>query len=459
MSLEEEFDKIIRQKVEESAFPFDEKNWERASRTLDEERKIGGITTGKKFYYLTVSLLATIAIGTLGISYINSNHSDSKIINNNNAKLLAMVSNETIKREETKLPSNNEVKNSVASASYAVIKKSRTGVYKVESVIVESSSIKNGTTKSKSSVKGKTVFPASIQVNSSIINTNKKPESLININEKTVIKNKLGNNLETSKSDILKEEVKEALIVSEPIPVITTIFPAYYSNQNIVLNKLNMFKHYDEDYYKNKNRKTHFLNIEAGTCYLLGWDTKLGKDAKGFNWYGGVNYGIHLSKSISISSGAQVYNINHIEQPFFNGSKTEYSFSSVTTNTVVTSNMLCYAAVQIKISYLLNQKNKIGIGFNMGFLVNSKNKIETYTLLDNGKVNNVVTNNTGVYKGANTNNVLLNALYTKQLTNRIGLNAEFIYGLSDIFNNTNTIKNIEKPLGLRLSLQYSLFDK
>jgi hypothetical protein len=257
----------------------------------------------------------------------------------------------------------------------------------------------------------------------------------------------------------VNEEVKEELIVDESITFITTPFPTYFSNQNIVLNKLNMFKHYDEDYYKNKNRKTHFLNVEAGACYLLGWDTKFGKDAKGFNWYGGLNYGLYLSKNTSISAGAQVYNISHIEQPFFTGSKTDYSFSSVTTNTTVTSNTLYYAAVPIKISYALNQQNKIGLGFNMGFLISSKNKIETYTLLDNGKVNNVITNNTGAYKGVNTNNMLLNAFYTTQFTNRIGLNAEFIYGVSDIFNNTNTIKNIEKSLGLRLSLQYTLFDK
>ena len=452
MSFEEEFDKIIRQKLEESAFPFDEKNWEKASRLLDDERKIGGITIGKKFYYIGFSLLAIIAIGTLAISYNNANRSDSIIINNNDAKLLAIVNHENIKREETQLPSNNEPKNALATVPDAVLKQSLTSVDKVESVIVQSSS-------SKSSVKGKIIIPASIQVNSNIINTNKKTESVINANEKTVAENKQGNNLETSKSDLAREEVKEVLTVHEPITLITSIFPAYYSNQNIVLNKLNMFKHYDEDYYKNKNRTTRFLTIEAGTCYLLGWDTKLGKDAKGFNWYGGVNYGIHLSKNISISAGGQVYNINHIEQPFFNGSKTEYSFSSVTTNTVVTSNMLYYAAVPIKISYLLNQQNKVGVGFTMGFLVNSKNKIETYTLLDNGKVNNVVTNNNGVYKGTNANNMLLNAFYTAQLTNRVGVNAEFIYGLSDIFNNTNTIKNMEKSVGLRLCLQYTLFNK
>jgi hypothetical protein len=459
MSLEEEFDKIIRQKLEESAFPFDEKNWEKASRLLDEQRKIGGITTGKKYYYLAFSLLAVVAVGIFAISYTVSNRSDYTVISDNSTKLLAIVSSETTKREETKLLSNNKTKNSITPASDAVLKKSPTNADKVKNLIAQSSYIKNETTKSKSSVKGKTITPASMQVNSGSINPSKKTESIINTNEKTAFKIEQENNLETSKSNLVTEDLKGELITNEPITFITNTFPAYFSKQNIVLNRLNMFKHYDEDYYKSKNRKTHFLNIEAGACYLLGWDTKLGKDAKGFNWYGGLNYGIYFSKNVSVSAGVQVYNIAHIEQPFFTGSKTDYSFSSVTTNTTLTSNTLYYAAVPIKISYIINQQNKIGLGFNVGFLVNSKNKVETYTLLDNGKINNVVTNNTGVYKGTNTRNMLLNAFYTTQLTNRIGVNVEFVYGISDIFDNTNTINNTENSVGLRLSLQYTLFNK
>jgi len=42
---------------------------------------------------------------------------------------------------------------------------------------------------------------------------------------------------------------------------------------------------------------------------------------------------------------------------------------------------------------------------------------------------------------------------------RLYLNTELIYGVTDIFKNTKTNTNKEQPMGLRLSLQYTLFDK
>ena len=84
--------------------------------------------------------------------------------------------------------------------------------------------------------------------------------------------------------------------------------------------------------------------------------------------------------------------------------------------------------------------------------------MSTYTATE-GPTNVSSIKTTGVYQGINTSNVLLSAFYKKQLSKRFNVNAEFIYGATDIFKNTVNIKNIEKPLGLRLSIQYTLFDK
>ena len=40
MNQEQKFDKIIRKKVDEAEFPFDENNWNKLSMQLDAERKI-----------------------------------------------------------------------------------------------------------------------------------------------------------------------------------------------------------------------------------------------------------------------------------------------------------------------------------------------------------------------------------------------------------------------------------
>ncbi len=65
----------------------------------------------------------------------------------------------------------------------------------------------------------------------------------------------------------------------------------------------------------------------------------------------------------------------------------------------------------------------------------------------------------GIYKGTNLMNVMLSAHYKTQFGKRIGLNLEFNYGLNDIFGNMSQIKTSEKPVGIRLGLTYTLFDK
>ena len=47
-----------------------------------------------------------------------------------------------------------------------------------------------------------------------------------------------------------------------------------------------------------------------------------------------------------------------------------------------------------------------------------------------------------------------------KINKRFSLNGEVMYGLTDIFLNKNALnKNTESPLGLRISVKYTLFDK
>jgi hypothetical protein len=116
--------------------------------------------------------------------------------------------------------------------------------------------------------------------------------------------------------------------------------------------------------------------------------------------------------------------------------------------------------VPVKIYYNVSSKGKIGLGVNAGFLFNGKNTIENYSISDNVKDNVVISNNTGYYQGLSNTNILVSAFYNHSINRRFKLNAEVIYGLSDTYNNTVSKTAInEKNIGLRLSLQYTLFDK
>ncbi len=232
-----------------------------------------------------------------------------------------------------------------------------------------------------------------------------------------------------------------------------------WKNEAVLLKSPYDFIRLDEDYYKRNRRKLHFMNLEAGTTYLFGWETNNGKDAKGFNAFGGLNYGMYLSKKLSASLGLQLYNVSNIKQAFYSKSNMDYDFGSNGNYTNITTNSLYYFSIPLRAYYNISRKGKIGLGLNTGFLFNGKNSIQTFTEADNVKSNVMVTKTTGYYEGLSKTNFLVSAFYNHSLTRRIKLNGEVIYGLSDTYNNTSKNGINEKNIGLRLSLQYTLFDK
>jgi len=70
MSFEDEFDDIIREKSDELNYPFDEKNWDKASALIDAERT-AAVPRGlkKKLYLPALAVLLVASAVTVGIVY------------------------------------------------------------------------------------------------------------------------------------------------------------------------------------------------------------------------------------------------------------------------------------------------------------------------------------------------------------------------------------------------------
>jgi hypothetical protein len=75
MSFEEEFDRRIRQKSEELKYPFDEKNWERASAMLDAERK----STSGGFRRLLLPLVTVLLLSLGGVMVLQFSDSHPEL--------------------------------------------------------------------------------------------------------------------------------------------------------------------------------------------------------------------------------------------------------------------------------------------------------------------------------------------------------------------------------------------
>ncbi len=487
MSFEEEFDKIIRQKAEDANYPFDESHWEKTSRLLDAQQKVAKGIAYKK---LAVSAFTLLLVGSasLGAWYVLSEKTTT------NSDLKAALSTKQINKlpsqNYTPTPTTTEQNSIPLDSKNKLSPVSETDLKTVPGIEITSQKHLNpskSTSNTPFEVKdNKTNLQPLLAKNEWHAATNSvveketsfensgfpiEPKSigmqetkLVNLGSKEVsnsvtskpVNGQIIESAAKQPADVILTKIEN--IQPESIQLTNLEFTYTANEAELYPTPFLMLMRYDEDYFKGRRPKTSCLNAEAGSTYLLGWDTKAGKDGKGFDWYAGMNIGFYLNKRLNASIGIQSYNIKNINQAFYNSAKTEYGFGSTSSYTVVSSNNLYYVALPIKLAYAINSSNQIGLGLNVAYLFTSKNTVSTYTATE-GPTNVSSIKTTGVYQGINTSNVLLSAFYKKQLSKRFNVNAEFIYGATDIFKNTVNIKNIEKPLGLRLSIQYTLFDK
>lgn len=499
MKPEQQFDKIIRKRMEdaESDFPFDESNWEKASAMLDAERGASGSRNSKIFLLFGSLFLILGTIGFFSYKYMGTVQpenlaSSAPDKNSNNGNLIA--ENNSLSRSTTQ--NENAVTPAISSENIKESKEAKqSGEFKTGSNTNKEVAAKAGNvtaSENSNTVNNSESHTVNNSESHTVNNVNSTAKSKaasnnnLNSNSNSASKtnnvaannngDKKGNTSGTSNpTNKYKQVSAEQVINTSPNEEVVvagsnmyenlflktkiTSMPAHDLDDEIRKTPYDFIRIYDEDYYKKNRRKFHFLDMELGTTYMLGWNAPKGKDAKGFNGYAGLNYGFHIKKKFSAALGAQVYNISNVQQPFYSGFDLTYGFGSNGTYTTVTTNSLFYFAVPVKLNFAVNKRNTIGVGVNTAFLFNGKNTIETFNISDGVKTNVQTTNNTGYYEGTNTRNIMLTAFYTRAIMPRLKLNGEFMYGISDVYTNTAANSTKENTMGVRVGIQYTLFDK
>lgn len=490
MSFEEEFDRIVRQKAEGAEFPFDEKNWEKASKMLDAERKVVWMGFSAKAY---VMILLFLCLGTAGYFLVmgsDAKEADTSVALNvkqtiSETSVIRSEENTEVAKSEIAIKGPNEktiqylsnTENTIAEANTKANDKTvlTTESAKTENKITSSdfasSSLKKtakANTSSNSTEETKRVSKPVIAVLPS--------QSTGSANNSFTEKTTVADNMASAKSGITTNvndqynstksdfEVNER-VVSEneqlEIGSLTVLIPKSEpaAEPEIALAAINVLDYFDEDYYTPENYKKHYLDVEAGGAYLLGWKANSETDGRGFNWYAGVNYGFYVTKKASLSVGVQGYNISNIGKPFFNHTKTEYGFTSSSTQTMITAKSLYYVALPLKMAYSINPQSQIGVGCNVGLLVSSRNVMDTYFYQSDVRTDKTSVNTKGFYDGMNTTNIQWSVFYKTKLTNRLHVNAEALYAPSDIYRYTHSSISTANNFGFRLGLQYTLLER
>lgn len=482
MNPEQKFDKIIRKKVDEAEFPFDEQNWNKLSMQLDAERRLATSRGWGKFLFLGLLFLgitsASIAVykiqGPSGIKgQLASGNTGSNDNDGSSAQAQGANANKNTNHnsDNNLLASNNSNNQAVGLANYTG--GSSNDIANTLAVNSNNANVNvadNSSSVNKNSTSENANVTSSEKENNSSVSKTKKG-SKYSSGSKGL--GKKGQNVLNKDAGLNDADATgwgngasaftkydgDVLLAHNALNRIDSKLNIVYSNRNVKLGALKIPNWYDEDYRRKGKKRLSFLNAEAGGAFLLGWDSKDGKDGRGFNWYAGVNYGKFLNKKIGFSAGSQFYNIGNIKQSFYESSKSVYGLGSTSTNTVITTQSLFYFSVPVKVYYAVSPAHQIGASVNPSFLFSSKNVVETYRLTDDIKSNEMTSKSSGIYEGVRLNNVLVSAFYKAQLNKRMYLNTEVMYGVRDIFKNTSTNNYSQKPIGLRVGLQYTLFEK
>lgn len=482
MSFEEEFDRIIQRKAEEADFPFDEQNWEKARRMLDNERRAVGIGFSSKMY-ITVFLFLLVASAGYFVynGFVDPSLTEVAVSSGN-----SHADNEAFKKENVEDQKKSDVKETTDRNDANALSESNsiTGLQNVTPAPEN---------KRKTVTAASDNFPEAKEnkVIAGNFNTEKNKTELVSPNEEINYSSEvttsranavdsefakesagslagdektMGNTTGTPGHNLVEPAASEGNELKyEPLLVesMTVMFPPqeFVATPEIISTPINTLDYFDEDYYTQEKHKTHYMDVEAGAAYLLGWQSKNGKDGQGINWFGGVNFGFYVSKKISLSAGIQAYNIAHIDHPFFNNKNTEYGFNSKTTQTLITTNSLYYLAFPLRFSYAVNPQNQFGVGCNVGLLMSSKNTEETYFYQSDVRTDKSSVKTTGYYEGMNATHLMLSVFYKTKFGKRLHLNGEATFAPFNIYKYANSEINTANTLGFRLSLQYTLFEK
>jgi hypothetical protein len=501
MSLEQNFDKIIKQKISEAEFPFDESNWQKAGKMIDAERGAAiGAKSGKMFL-LIGTLFLGVAAGTFFFLTMKSDKVDMTVIsqNTNSINKITEVASQgntevnnvgqTGSTERSEQTTNTSISSNENNSSVKMNKTSIT-LKKEENTTHENPATENTSVSNDAAVSAAAKNAAVPTENN--LNEAAKPSTNANASKASnAPSNSKGNKTQNpahkpaSKKPTLGKEAQDFYANNSKKPTNETQTPdevlnaSAQSNANLTSEYLDMHRSvldmltkdqvlkssphdflrgFDEDYYKKSRRRIHYVNVEAGGAYMLGWTARNGTDAVGLNAFGGLNYEMKVKNILNFGIGAQFYNIGHINKSFYDRQNFEYDFGSNGHFTSITANSLYYIGIPVKVSRYITKSGKIGLGLNAGFLVGGKNTVTTYDESDLVKTNVKTTTGKGVYEGLNTTNVMMSVFYTQHLSRRFSLNGEFIYGLSDTYKKAASLNSAkENNMGVRLSLQFTIF--
>lgn len=489
MSTEQEnFDDLLKSKLNENEFAFNEASWEKAEALIIQAEK------KRKRRFILFILFIGIVLGVcVTAPFINWS------INDKNSKLSA-------KNIKTDSRTENVIEQQTNNSNAQSIASEKKGLENNQiNSSLENAALSGNIDKAVSKEKGKIVvsdlnsrekqknnspdMTFTKNVKNSITKTKQQKGSeqvkenntdALVVEEKKIANNKQVEAVQSNIKNIKKsaEEIKDNPI-SKPLQSNATIPQSVDSvkkqtlvanivvKDSVVLPKDSITKQVAgtiKPAAKDSTqvfKKVTIFSIDAGANYALGWANNSIQEANGLNAIFGLSLTHHFVKKWGILVGVQYNNLTHLNYSNYTSNNLQYGFGYNQTKTVITPTSLYYLAVPIKLQYYLNEKNSLSLGINVLYLLNTNSKVETYTrsTFDAAPAYKISTQK-GYRDGFSSFDFQPALAYHLNIIKCLSINAELYYGLIDIKNNSLFgLAKAEHNSGFKLTLSYNLIRK
>jgi len=208
-----------------------------------------------------------------------------------------------------------------------------------------------------------------------------------------------------------------------------------------------------------KPENSQGFSIEAGAAYGIGWKDAGIKQGSGIDPYIGVGYQKMFGFKWSVKTGVGVDAIDNIGTIPFVLKHNTYDFGLNTNDTTLTTKWLIYATLPLQVEYKVNDKNAIGLGGTLSYLLNGWGSVDvTSAKGDNNTTSNKTYKQFMYVEGYNRWNASVFLLYRRTLFGRLSVYVMPYFGLADIKSNSFFGQNaFERNSGIKLLLSYHIF--
>ncbi len=504
MSYEEEFDKIIKQKAEQAEYPFDKSDWEKAAAMLDAQRGAPALPFWKKFAVPAIIGVAVLSIGIALMPSENSNRTNSVATTNtetipdlstlNRATSTATLAENNAEAVQIKPTKNPTSLNNPASPKAAKPFDGGTSLPNTKNDNNSPSEIKTKATNlppdQPSSIKPSDAGLAGATVKAEAKNQdealNTKSEEAANEKTTEVEVSKgsnenadnsglelgLGstdNHANTNINAAVSTDIEQMstpnnnnvtandIVSSEWLPshAVALTLPSDCTFVNITLQALPQLN--ISDYVR--KQPTYFLALNGGMHYALGWETAVGVDGKGYNYFAGIEFGKYIKPELSLSAGLQYFRFTNIENPYYSSIGKGYGFGYTKKYSAVTVDQLNYISVPVNLVFTSKDGIVFGTGFTTNYLAAAHSRVDSYEISDGVKSQTTSSGNTKIYEGTSSLNFMAHVRLGYAMSRKFGVYGELQYGLNDMFDSKTKKQNDERSTGLRIGLNYYLIGK